>query len=153
MASLISWNIIYLKLKSPKVFIYKWAQEHVNMKQNLIIKSLKELNIWDLFYATDGDEKVTIQNTTELKIKQPNKKSQLLWYFLYNHKIYWQINKFTRLLNNPLTNSVSNWYVNNLINPISLSLAYSDSRTFLQISSVNSEHLDEPPKSPVSTCK
>lgn len=48
------------------------------MKQNLIIKSLKELNIWDLFYATDGDEKVTIQNTTELKIKQPNKKSQRL---------------------------------------------------------------------------
>lgn len=44
------------------------------MKQNLIIKSLKELNIWDLFYATDGVRKVTIHNTTELKIKQPIKK-------------------------------------------------------------------------------
>lgn len=48
------------------------------MKQNLIIKSLKELNIWDLFYATDGVRKVTIHNTTELKIKQPIKKSQRL---------------------------------------------------------------------------
>lgn len=44
------------------------------MKQNLIIKSLKELNIWDLFYATEGVRKVTIHNTTELKIKQPIKK-------------------------------------------------------------------------------
>lgn len=43
------------------------------MKQNLIIKSLRELNIWDLFYATDGVRKVTI-HTTELKIKQPIKK-------------------------------------------------------------------------------
>lgn len=56
------------------------------MKQNLIIKSLRELNIWDLFYATDGVRKVTI-HTTELKIKQPIKKSTSLIFLVQSQNL------------------------------------------------------------------